>query len=210
VIWPQVWPDLASRRAPPPAQTPLITAVKTSTPTGPEHPHRPRAPPPAQSTPTDPDAYLSHHSRQNEHPAGVSRGLRAEPQRRHTGAEPGVFTYSRCMHRVVAATVLAVAVLLGFSSCAETNLSTSDVYKVGCPAVDAAAGGSSAVSKVTVAGLKKVSESGRLDPEPQRWVEAVITLFDSEDPRNAPDEVQKLVIEGCAKNGYPLQNLHVG
>jgi hypothetical protein len=101
-------------------------------------------------------------------------------------------------------------VLLGFSSCAETNLSTSDVYKVGCPAVDAAAGGSSAVSKVTVAGLKKVSESGRLDPEPQRWVEAVITLFDSEDPRNAPDEVQKLVIEGCAKNGYPLQNLHVG
>jgi hypothetical protein len=121
-----------------------------------------------------------------------------------------VFTYSRCMYRVVAATVLAVAVLLGFSSCAETNLSTSDVYKVGCPAVDAAAGGSSAVSKVTVAGLKKVSESGRLDPEPQRWVEAVITLFDSEDPRNAPDEVQKLVIEGCAKNGYPLQNLHVG
>jgi hypothetical protein len=114
------------------------------------------------------------------------------------------------MRRVVAATVLAIAMPLGFSSCAQTDLSVSDVYKVGCPAVDAAAGGSSAVSKLTVAGLKKVSESGRLDPEPQRWVDAVITLFDSEDPRNAPDEVQKLVIEGCAKNGYPLQNLHVG
>jgi hypothetical protein len=114
------------------------------------------------------------------------------------------------MRRVVAATVLAIAVSLGLSSCAQTDLSASDIYKVGCPAVDAASGGSSAVSKLTVAGLKKVSESGRLDPEPQRWVDAVITLFDSEDPRNAPDEVQKLVIEGCAKNGYPLQNLHVG
>jgi hypothetical protein len=119
-----------------------------------------------------------------------------------------VCTYPRCMHRVVAATVLAIAVPLGLSSCAETNLSASDIYKVGCPAVDAAAGGSSAVSKLTVAGLKKVSESGRLDPEPQRWVDAVITLLDSEDPRNAPDDVQKLIIEGCEKNGYPLQNVH--
>jgi hypothetical protein len=114
------------------------------------------------------------------------------------------------MHRVVVAAVLAIAVLVGFSSCAQTDLSASDIYKVGCPAVDAAAGGSSAVSKLTVAGLKKVSESGRLDPEPQRWVDAVITLLDSEDPRNAPDDVQKLIIEGCSKNGYPLQNLHVG
>jgi len=116
------------------------------------------------------------------------------------------------MRRVVAALVLSLAVLLSFGACAQTdiNISASDIYKIGCPAVDAAAGGSSAVSKVTVAGLKKLSESGKLDPEPQRWVDAVITLFDSEDPRNAPDEVQKLVIEGCAKNGYPLQNLHVG
>ena len=111
------------------------------------------------------------------------------------------------MHRVVAATVLAIAVLLGSSSCAQTDLSTSDVYRIGCPAVDAAAGGSSAVSKVTVAGLRKLSESGKLDPEPQRWVDAVISLLDSEDPRNAPDDVQKLIKDGCAKNGYPLQNL---
>jgi hypothetical protein len=123
-----------------------------------------------------------------------------------------VVAYARCMRRVVAALVLSLAMLLGLGSCSQTdiNISASDIYKIGCPAVDAAAGGSSAVSKVTVAGLKKLSESGKLDPEPQRWVDAVITLFDSEDPRNAPDEVQKLVIEGCAKNGYPLQNLHVG
>src|SRR5215216_4882747 len=114
------------------------------------------------------------------------------------------------MRRLIVAAVLGFTSLLGFTSCAQTPVQASDIYKIGCPAVDAAAGGSSAVSKVTVAGLKKLSESGKLDPEPQRWVDAVITLFDSEDPRNAPDEVQKLVIEGCAKNGYPLQNLHVG
>jgi hypothetical protein len=111
------------------------------------------------------------------------------------------------MHRVIAAAVLAVAALLGFASCAQTGLSASDVYKIGCPAVDAAAGGGSAVSKVTVAGLKKLSESGKLDPEPQRWLDAVISMLDSEDPKNAPDDVQKLIKDGCAKNGYPLQNI---
>jgi hypothetical protein len=114
------------------------------------------------------------------------------------------------MHRVIAAAVLAIAALLSFASCAQTDIKAEDVYKVGCPAVDAAAGGGSMVSKVTVVGLKALRESGQLDPEPQRWLDAVITLLDSEDPKNAPDELQKLIIDGCAKNGYPLQNLHVG
>ena len=113
------------------------------------------------------------------------------------------------MRRVVAALALTFAILLGFGSCAQTdiNISASDLYKIGCPAVDAAAEGGSMVSKVTVAGLKKLSESGKLDPEPQRWLDAVISMLDSEDPKNAPDDVQKLIKDGCAKNGYPLQNL---
>ena len=73
--------------------------------------------------------------------------------------------------------------------------------------VDAAVGGSAAVSKVTVAGLKKLSESGKLDPEPQRWVDATISLLESDDPKNPPSDVKKLIIDGCAKNGYTLQNL---
>ena len=73
--------------------------------------------------------------------------------------------------------------------------------------MDAAAGGGSVVSKVTVAGLKKLSQSGKLDPEPQRWLDAIISMLDSEDPKNAPGDVKKLIIDGCAKNGYPLQNL---
>ena len=111
------------------------------------------------------------------------------------------------MHRVVVASVLAVAALLGLASCGQAPVNAADVYKIGCPAVDAAAGGSSAVSDVTVAGLKKLSESGKLDPEPQRWVEATISLLESDNPKDASSDAKRLIIDGCAKNGYPLQNL---
>jgi hypothetical protein len=112
------------------------------------------------------------------------------------------------MRRVIVAVVIGFTALFGLTSCAETTtVQAADVYKIGCPAVDAAVGGGSAVSKVTVAGLKKLSESGRLDPEPQRWVDATISLLESDDPKNPPSEAKKLIIDGCAKNGYPLQNL---
>ena len=65
------------------------------------------------------------------------------------------------MRRVVVATVLAVAALLGLTSCA-ADVQASDLYKIGCPAVDAAAGGGSMVSKVTLAGLKKLKDQGSL------------------------------------------------
>jgi hypothetical protein len=111
------------------------------------------------------------------------------------------------MRRLVVAAVLSFAVLLGFTSCAQTTIQAADVYKIGCPAVDAAVGGGSAVSKVTVAGLKKLSQSGQLDPEPQRWVDATISLLESDDPKNPPSDAKKLIIDGCANSGYPLQNL---
>jgi hypothetical protein len=111
------------------------------------------------------------------------------------------------MYRVIAATVLAAAPLFGLAACSQTDIQEADVYKIGCPAVDAAAKGGSAVNKVTVAGLKKLSQSGRLDPEPQRWVDATISLLESDDPKNPPSDAKQLIIDGCAKNGYPLQNL---
>ena len=111
------------------------------------------------------------------------------------------------MRRVIVAVVLGFTALLGLTSCAQPTIQAAEVYKIGCPAVDAAAGGGEAVNKVTVAGLKKLSESGRLDPEPQRWVDATISLLESDNPQDAPSDVKKLIIDGCAKNGYPLQNL---
>ena len=110
------------------------------------------------------------------------------------------------MRRVLVVTVLAFAALLGFTACA-ADVQASDIYKIGCPAVDAAAGGGTVVSKVTLAGLKKLSESGRLDPEPQRWLDATISLLESDNPKDASSDAQKLIMDGCAKNGYPLHNL---
>jgi hypothetical protein len=111
------------------------------------------------------------------------------------------------MRRVIVATLLAACAPLGLASCSQTDIQPGDVYKIDCPAVDAAVGGGAAVSTVTVAGLKKLSESGRLDPEPQKWVDATISLLESDDPKNPPSDVKKLIIDGCAKNGYQLQNL---
>lgn len=110
------------------------------------------------------------------------------------------------MRRVIVATVLAVATLLGLTSCA-ADVQVADVYTIGCPAVDAAAGGGTVVSKVTLAGLKKLSESGRLDPEPQQWLDATISLLESDNPKDASSDVKRLIVDGCAKNGYPLHNL---
>jgi hypothetical protein len=97
--------------------------------------------------------------------------------------------------------------MLALASCAEANIEPQDAYRIGCPAVDGAVAGGSAAKEVTEAGLRRLSESARLDPEPQRWVDAVIALLTSSNPEDIPPETKRLIIDGCAKNGYPLQNL---
>jgi hypothetical protein len=110
------------------------------------------------------------------------------------------------MRKVLAAVVLSLAVMAGLTSCS-SGITAEDAYKIGCPAVDSAVGGGSVVGKATVAGLKKLSESGTLDPEPQRWLDATISLLESDDPDKVSSEAKKLIIDGCAENGYPLRNL---
>jgi hypothetical protein len=103
--------------------------------------------------------------------------------------------------------VVALVALLGAASCSAADLKPQDAYKIGCPAVDATVASGSLAGKAAVAGLKQLSKSGQLDPEPQRWVDATISLLDSKDPKAAPSDTKKLIIDGCAKNGYPLRNL---
>ena len=114
--------------------------------------------------------------------------------------------YAGGMRKVAAALLISVAVFAGLVSCS-SGVSAADAYKIGCPAVDSAAAGGSVVGKASVAGLKKLRDSGTLDPEPQRWLEAVISLLDSDDPNQVSGEAKKLIIDGCAENGYPLRNL---
>ena len=109
--------------------------------------------------------------------------------------------------RNVAATVLvSLAALLGLAACSE-GISAEDAYKIGCPAADSAVGGGSLVNKATVAGLRELRDSRVLDAEPQRWLEAAVSLLESDDPSQVSAEAKNLIIKGCADNGYPLRNL---
>jgi hypothetical protein len=110
------------------------------------------------------------------------------------------------MRKLVAGVLLSMAVLIGVAACS-SGVTAADAYKVGCPAVDSAVGGGHLVSKATVAGLKKLSESGTLDPEPQKWLDATISLLESDNPNQVSSDAKQLIIDGCAKNGYPLRNL---
>jgi len=102
--------------------------------------------------------------------------------------------------------LVSLAALVGLAGCSSA-ISAEDAYKVGCPAVDSAAGGGSLVSKATVAGLKQVRDSGALDPGAQRWLDAAVSLLESDDPSAVSAEAKKVIIDGCADNGYPLRNL---
>ena len=110
------------------------------------------------------------------------------------------------MRRLLLA-VVAMASLVGVSACSGTDIKAEDAYKIGCPAVDSTVAGGSLAGKATVAGLKKLSASGQLDPEPKKWVDATIGLLSADDPKAAPDGTKQLIIDGCAKNGYELRNL---
>ena len=110
------------------------------------------------------------------------------------------------MPKIAATLLVGLAALVGLAGCSE-GVSAEDAYKIGCPAVDSAVGGGSLVNRATVAGLKQLRDSGALDAEPQRWIEATISLLESDDPSAVSAEAKKLIIDGCADNGYPLRNL---
>ena len=102
---------------------------------------------------------------------------------------------------------VVVAAGLALAACGQEEVQASDAYKVGCPAVDAAAGSAPAVRNAAASGLKQLRDSGQLDPQPTAWVNAAVEFLESDDPDKAPSETKKRLIDGCAKNGYPLKNV---
>ena len=110
------------------------------------------------------------------------------------------------MRNVAATMLVGLAATVGLAACS-SGVRAEDAYKIGCPAVDAAVAGGSLVNTATVAGLKQLRESGALDAEPQRWLDATISLLESDDPSRVSTETKQLIIRGCADNGYPLRNL---
>jgi hypothetical protein len=112
------------------------------------------------------------------------------------------------MRMIAARLAVAAAALVGSVACSENTVTAQDAYKIGCPAVDSAVAGGGVVGKATLAGLKKLRESGQLEGEPQRWLDATISLLEADgDPNKVSSEAKQLIIKGCADNGHPLKNL---
>jgi hypothetical protein len=109
------------------------------------------------------------------------------------------------MRRIAVA--VAAVLMLTLAACTQADVEPEDAYRIGCPAVDGAVASGSVAKKATVAGLKKLSASGKLDPEPQQWVDATISLLSATKPEDVPADARRLIIDGCARNGYPLKNL---
>jgi hypothetical protein len=110
--------------------------------------------------------------------------------------------------RMIARLAVFTVALVGFAGCSQDTVTAEDAYQIGCPAVDTAVAGGGVAAKATLAGLKKLRDSGRLDPEPQKWLDATISLLEADgDPNKVSTEAKQLIINGCADNGYPLKNL---
>jgi len=107
--------------------------------------------------------------------------------------------------RILVGCVLAAG--LALSGCGQGDIQAADAYKVGCPAVDAAAGSAPAIRSAAASGLKQLRDSAQLDPQPTAWVNAAVEFLESDDPNKAPSETKKRLIDGCATNGYPLKNV---
>ena len=103
------------------------------------------------------------------------------------------------------AAVLIAAV--GLTACSSDSAGAEDAYKIGCPAVDAAVAGGSVANQAAVKALQAAHDSGQLDPEPMKWVEAALAALSSADPNDLPADARTLLVDGCADHGYTLQNL---
>lgn len=104
--------------------------------------------------------------------------------------------------------VLVVGLTIaGLSACSGDSRAGQDAYDIGCPALDAAVAGGSVVNRAAVKGLEAIHDSGQLDPDPQRWVETAISVLTAADPKDVPADARKLLVDGCAEHGHPLQNL---
>lgn len=113
---------------------------------------------------------------------------------------------SRTLHRL-GLLLAAGLTVTGLTACSSQSTAADDAYQIGCPALDAAVAGGSVVNEAAVKALEKARDSGQLDPQPTKWVEAAIAALTSAEPNDIPPDAKKLLIDGCADHGYELQNL---
>jgi hypothetical protein len=113
----------------------------------------------------------------------------------------------RIWGRKLVITLATVASLTGLAGCSGSGISSADGYKIGCPAVDTVVAGGSLGSKAAVAALKKLRGQQGMSKQTVEWVDAAIGALETTDPNKMPAHTKTLLVDGCAKNGYPLHNL---
>lgn len=110
------------------------------------------------------------------------------------------------MRRKVAG-VLAAASMCGLAACANSEVSSVDAYRIGCPTLDAALAGGSVANKAGVAALRKLSEQPELGAEARQWLAAAAPVLENANADDLPADTKALLVDGCADNGFPLKNL---
>lgn len=103
---------------------------------------------------------------------------------------------------------LAVVATAALAGCSQTDLTTEDAYKIGCPAIDATVASGSVANEVAVTTLQEVRDRSHPSKDTKKWLNAAIQLLTSDHPNQVSQQTKKLIIRGCKENGYPLQNLH--
>ncbi len=106
---------------------------------------------------------------------------------------------------LVRSLLAGAAGIVVLSGCSQAGLSVDDAYKVGCPALDAAAASGSAVGKVALSGLEQLRDSGSVTGESKQWLDVAIDFLTH--PEKVSDENKKMIRDGCAAHGYKLQNV---
>ena len=101
----------------------------------------------------------------------------------------------------------AVAAAVGLAGCSQTSVTSADAYKIGCPAIDATVASGSVANRVAVSTLQEVRDRAHPSKQTKRWLNASIDLLTAENPDAVSPRAKKLIIDGCKRNGYPLQNL---
>lgn len=99
-------------------------------------------------------------------------------------------------------------VLVALSACSQSDLTTEDAYKIGCPAIDATVASGAVANDVAVTTLREVRARSHPSKDTKKWLDSAIDLLTTDHPNHLSTQTKKLIIKGCKENGYPLQNLH--
>lgn len=132
--------------------------------------------------------------------------LAAPPQLARRSSARRVATLLACAGLLVGLGACSADVTSGQTPSGQTPSST-DAYRLGCAAVDAAVTGSGAAKDASIKALEVIRDSGQLDPQPTQFVKTAISALKTSSIKDLPADTRKTLVTGCKDAGHPLKNL---